>query len=332
MITIQTYHTINPGAWQSLLDRAPTASFFQSSACYHFYTTLKFIEPFVFAVSQDDQLVGLACGYLIADGGAVKRFFSRRAIIPGGLLLDENISEEALSGLLLKIKHTLSSKAIYIEIRNYNDYSSFRDSISKTGFEYQPHWNIQVSTPDVETAFNKISTSKKRQVKQTEKAGVVCEASSNLADLKAFYQILQNLYQTRVKKPLFPLSFFEELLKQDFSRFFVVKKADQVLGGIVCVQSEKAVYEWFICGVDHDAERIFPSVLATWKAIEYAAENGFAYFDFMGAGKPGEPYGVRAFKTKFGGELPEQGRFLYLCKPNLYHFSKITLQIIRKIL
>jgi lipid II:glycine glycyltransferase (peptidoglycan interpeptide bridge formation enzyme) len=73
-------------------------------------------------------------------------------------------------------------------------------------------------------------------------------------------------------------------------------------------------------------------VLATWKAIEYAAGNGFAYFDFMGAGKLDEPYGVREFKSKFGGALLEQGRFLYLCQPGLYHFSKTMLQIIRKIL
>ena len=316
----------------SLLDHAPTASFFQSSACYHFYSTLKFIEPFVFAVSQDDQLVGLACGYLVADGGAVKRYFSRRAIIPGGLLLDENITEEALSGLLQEIQQALSSKAIYIEIRNYNDYSGYRDLICKAGFAYQPHWNIQVSTPDVETVFSKMSTSKQRQVKQTENGGVMCESSTNPADLKAFYQILQHLYQTKVKKPLFPITFFVELLKQDFSRFFVVKKADQVLGGIFCVQSEKVVYEWFICGVDDGTDKIYPSVLATWKAIEYAAENGFAYFDFMGAGKPDESYGVRTFKTKFGGELLEQGRFLYLCQPTLYHFSKTMLKIIRKIL
>ncbi|MDD4108442.1 MAG: peptidoglycan bridge formation glycyltransferase FemA/FemB family protein, partial [Prolixibacteraceae bacterium] len=75
---------------------------------------------------------------------------------------------------------------------------------------------------------------------------------------------------------------------------------------------------------------IYPSVLATWKAIEYAAENRFEYFDFMGAGKPDEPYGVREFKTKFGGKVLEQGRFLHLCKPFLYRFSKGMLNIIRK--
>ena len=235
--------------------------------------------------------------------------------------------------LLKTMQQTLTEKgAIYIEIRNYNDFTPFRTSITHAGFNYQLHQNIQVPTPDVVTAFSQMNDSKQRQVKQTLKAGVRCELSFDKVELNAFYLLLTKLYRQKVKKPLFPYEFFDRMHNQSFSRFFVVKKADQVLGGIFCVQSEKAIYEWFICGVDDGTDKIYPSVLATWKAIEYAAENGFAYFDFMGAGKPDESYGVRTFKTKFGGELLEQGRFLYLCQPTLYHFSKTMLKIIRKIL
>jgi lipid II:glycine glycyltransferase (peptidoglycan interpeptide bridge formation enzyme) len=333
MIKVQSSVDINPDAWQALLDRAPTASFFQSSACYHFYITLRFIEPFVFAVSEDDQLVGLACGYLIADGGAVKRYFSRRAIIPGGLLLDENISDEAIYALLKAVQRVLSDKgALYIELRNYNDFSPFRTAIVHSGFNYQLHLNIHVPTPDVATAFSQLSDSKQRQVKQTLKAGASCDLSDDKGDLKAFYQLLTKLYRRKVKKPLFPYEFFDKLLLQPFTRFFVVKKADKVLGGIFCVQSDKVVYEWFICGENIKSKKVYPSVLATWKAIEYAAENGFEYFDFMGAGKKEEPYGVREFKSKFGGELVEQGRFLYICKPGLYKFSKSVLNVMKIIL
>jgi serine/alanine adding enzyme len=42
----------------------------------------------------------------------------------------------------------------------------------------------------------------------------------------------------------------------------------------------------------------------------------------MGAGKPDEGYGVREFKSKFGGELVEHGRFLFVCNPRLYALGK----------
>ena len=328
---IQSVTDINQDAWLDLCNRSSVTSFFQTKACYDFYAELSFLKPFVFAVSEDDILVGLACGYLIADGGAVKRFFSRRAIIPGGLLLDDDISQHALTALLEALRKGLSNEAIYIEIRNYTDYSAFKDIISQNSFEYFSHLNIHVSTPDVRSAFDQLSASKKRQIVQTEKQGVTCYLSDSQDDILGFYGILKQLYKQKVKKPMFPAEFFSTILGHEFSHFFVVKKNEQVIGGILCVASEKVLYEWFICGEEYPGENIYPSVLATWKAIEYAASNGYAYFDFMGAGKPDEAYGVRSFKTKFGGKVLEQGRFLYICKPLLYRFSKSMLQIIRKI-
>jgi hypothetical protein len=56
--------------------------------------------------------------------------------------------------------------------------------------------------------------------------------------------------------------------------------------------------------------------------IDYATQNGLFRFDMMGAGKPEEGYGVRDFKSKFGGELVEQGRFLCVNNPLLYTVGK----------
>jgi serine/alanine adding enzyme len=331
MIRLLNLNEIKDEQWTNLFISSPNASCFQTKACYDFYAELSFLNPFLFAVSENDKLVGLACGYLIADGGVVQRFFSRRAIIPGGLLLDNNISQQALTALLEALRKGLSKEAIYIEIRNYTDYSAYKHDLIQNSFEYFSHLNIHVSTPDVSSAFDQLSASKKRQIVQTEKQGITCYLSNSQDDIIVFYEILKQLYKQKVKKPLFPVGFFNIILSHEFSRFFVVKKNDQVIGGILCVASDKVLYEWFVCGEEYPGKKIYPSVMATWKAIEYAASNGYAYFDFMGAGKPDEDYGVRTFKTKFGGKVVEQGRFLYLCKPWLYRFSKSILQIIRRI-
>jgi lipid II:glycine glycyltransferase (peptidoglycan interpeptide bridge formation enzyme) len=69
--------------------------------------------------------------------------------------------------------------------------------------------------------------------------------------------------------------------------------------------------------------------LATWAGIEYAANHHFDKFDFMGAGKPDESYGVREFKSKFGGTLLEHGRFLYICNSGLYKLGKFIVRKLR---
>ena len=313
--------------WDELVVKSNTASFFQTRACYDFYSTLSFLKPFVYAVSEDNKLVGLICGYIIADGTIFKQFFSRRAIVPGGVLLDTTISSTALRELLNFVAKDLKQKAIYLEIRNYNDYSSYRSTFEIAGFSYKAHLNFHVSTPDVETALKQLNRTKRRYVKLSLKENVELKESTEIDELTGFYEILQHLYKIKVKTSLFPFEFFEKLLQLPEGKLFVVKHQGQIVGGSVCVLlPNKCVYEWFVCGMDGQLKNIFPSTFATWASIEYAAKNGYKRFDMMGAGKPEDNYGVREFKAEFGGELVEHGRFLYICKPRLYSFGKYIIE------
>ena len=51
----------------------------------------------------------------------------------------------------------------------------------------------------------------------------------------------------------------------------------------------------------------------------------------MGAGEPGVPYGVRDFKSEFGGKLVEHGRFLCVKKPLLYKIGVLGVKLLKKI-
>ena len=111
----------------------------------------------------------------------------------------------------------------------------------------------------------------------------------------------------------------------------MVRYKDEIIGGTVCVYDDETVYEWFACGKDGIYKTIFPSTLATWSGIRFAAESGRKRFDMMGAGAPGDGgYGVRDFKAKFGGELVEYGRFKYVCNPLLYAIGKLGVAVLRK--
>jgi hypothetical protein len=331
MIKLLSYNEIDAGEWQQLVDHSPVTSFFQTKECYDFYASLSFLKPFVFGVSEDEKLVGILCGYIIADGGQLKQYFSRRAIVPGGALLDPTISEQALQLLLKSVTAELRNKAIYIELRNYSDYSFFRPVFEKVEYSYKPHLNFQVPILNVEQALKNLNTTKRRDVKLSLKSGALILKSENNEDVKEYYAILSNLYRNRIKTPLFPFEFFEKIIELESSKLFVIKYENKVVGGSLCVACGKSrLYEWFVCGLDGIYKNIFPSTLATWAAIEYAAENNFDYFDMMGAGKPDESYGVREFKSKFGGKLVEYGRFLYIQNEFLYDLGKIIIKNLKR--
>jgi serine/alanine adding enzyme len=90
------------------------------------------------------------------------------------------------------------------------------------------------------------------------------------------------------------------------------------------------VFEWYVCGLDEvfKGKGIYPSVLATWAAIEYAASNSFRQFDFMGVGKPDVPYGVRDFKKKFGGVVVNHGRYIRINNKSMYLIAEIGYNIL----
>ena len=96
------------------------------------------------------------------------------------------------------------------------------------------------------------------------------------------------------------------------------------------VMDNRVIYELFVCGKDAMFKNKYPSVMATWAAMDYAANTGIALFDFMGAGKPNEEYGVREFKSKFGGKLVEYGRYRCVSKPFLFAVGKFGVKLMKK--
>lgn len=331
MIELISGNNIDVIQWDQLIETSPFSSFFQTKECYQFYCSLSFVDAFVYGVQEDNKLKGLVCGYIVSNGGIIKKFFSRRAIVPGGVLLANDISEEAIERLMNYTSAQLRKKAIYIECRNSHDYGRHKPVFENTKFHYDSYLNFIVDVENCENPFCKLSSSKRRQINLSRKAGVSITESKDKDDLDQFYTILKDLYKNKIKKPLFPKEFFEKLIQLQEGHLFVAKYNQQVISGMISVSLGKdTLYEWFVCGDKEEYNYLYPSVAITYCAIEYAAKKRYKKFDFMGAGKPNEDYGVREFKEKFGGELVEFGRFIRINNKILYNIGKIAIKLMSK--
>ena len=336
-IQILTYNDILAEQWQALIESSPTATWFQSPEAYQFYASLpNEMKPFAVGVTEDNCLLGVVVGYITQEKNALKQFFTRRAIIVGGPLLAPNISEEALTVLLKAVTNTnrqwpIANSPIYIETRNFNDYSRWKSVFEANGFAYQPHLNFHIDTTSAELVESQLGKNRKRDIKTSIRDGATIIENPTIEQVRSYYQLLKQLYTTKIKTPLFSLHFFEQLYAQPGGRFILVELNGEIIGGTVCVELPgKCLYEWFVCGRDGEWKSIFPSSLATYAGIRYAADHGCSRFDMMGAGKPDEAYGVRDFKARFGGEQVEHGRFLCVRKPLLYAIGKLGVKILKK--
>lgn len=326
MKLLLTYSDIDPAAWQSLVEQSPYATWFQTSEAYAFYASLPDeLTPFTVGVDEDGQLMGVVVGYTTRETNPIKQLFTCRSIVIGGPLLDESISDNAVTALLCAVKRVTRS-SIYVETRNFHDYSRWRHIFEQCGFAYQPHLNIQVAC----TATHTMSEQRIRQVKKAMKNRVEIVEPQSEQEIREWYRILKQLYRHKVRTPLWSEEFFLQFYRNGVGKYLLVKYEGKVIGGMMCpVFADRAIYEWYVCGLDETYKEQYPSVMATYAAIEYAKQNGIPLFDFMGAGVPDKPYGVRDFKMEFAGEVVEYGRYLCIRNTLLYKIGKWGVRMLK---
>ena len=310
MAHILTYDQIDRQQWSKLVLMSETGTWFQSPEAYDFFASLpELLEPFVYGVESAGKLCAVCVGYVTKERNPIKQFFTRRAIIIGGIAMAANCTKGHIVELLSYIRIDLEQKSIYIETRNFNDFSYWNEAFETAGFAYKPHLNFHV-----DPSVNNLSDNRKRQLK---KSDATTELAVSEQEIQEWYQVLAELYRTKVKTPLWPIDFFLEAYRQSIAKFLLVKHQGHIIGGSMVVADERTVKDQY------------PSVMATYAGIQLAHQSGCKRYDMMGAGEPGVPYGVRDFKAEFGGQLVEHGRFLCVTKPLLYKIGTIAVKILK---
>ena len=326
MAHILTYNQIERQQWSELVRTSETGTWFQSPEAYDLYASMpELMEPFVYAAEKDGKLCAVCVGYVTKERSAIRQFFTRRAIIIGGVAVGNDCLNEEVKLLLSTLNYKLSTGSnapIYIETRNFNDFSPWKEAFEAAGFAYKPHLNFHVDP----STYN-LSDNRKRQLK---KSDAITELAVSELEIREWYKVLAELYRTKVKTPLWPIEFFLKAYRQGIAKFLLVKHEGRIIGGSMVVADERTVYEWFECRRNSEYKDQYPSVMATYAGIQLAKQSGCKRYDMMGAGEPGVPYGVRDFKAEFGGKLVEQGRFIYVTKPLLYKIGTIVVKILKR--
>ena len=319
--------------WDAIVQSAESGTWFQTPSAFDFFQSQpeQFL-PFAYGLENDGKLRAVCAGYITQERSKLKQFLTRRAIIIGGPALADDCTDAEVAALMSAVRKELRFKAIYVECRNFNSYERWKDAFASGGFYYIPHLNFHVDCTNKEAMDAALSENRKRQIKKAIKSGVEIVEAQSEQEIADWFIILQNLYYTKVKTPLFSLSFFLEFYRQKRGKYLLVKYENKVIGGIMCpIMEGRCIYEWFVCGNDTEYKNQNPSVMATYAAMEYGHTHGLGRFDFMGAGKPNEPYGVRDFKARFGGNEVENGRFLAITKPILYKIGVWGVKLLKRI-
>jgi serine/alanine adding enzyme len=319
--------------FQNFVCQNPQGNYFQSSDFFELCDGLAHFEAFlILAVDNEKDISGSLLGVIQTTGTGLKSWFSRRLIVWGGPLVTGKHQEKTAQELLAVLKKHAYGKAIFVEFRNLNDLEGWKPVFEAEGFQYQPYLNFLVKTDDEDSVIKRMHGNRRRKIRKSFRTGAEVREASTAEEVHAFYNILEHLYKTRVKKPLPDIALFLKLWRSKAGKIFVVLFNEKVIGGSACpVFDQRIIYDWFRCAERNVTKGIFPGVLAAWAPIEFALRYHYEHLDFMGAGKPDEPYGVRDFKAHFGGEEIAYGRFITVLNRPLFEIGKLGLKVYEKL-
>lgn len=329
--------SIDREKWSEFVYEHPNGNIFQTPEMRDVYERTKNYEPITLATVDDDgEILALMQAVVIREMGGFLGSFSARAVVQGGPLFVEGAEGRDAIGVLMEYyDKIIQRKVVYSEIRNMWDTMQVSCIFTTMEYIYEEHLNFLVDiTKSKKELWDGLSKSGRRFVRKAKGNGLIIEDVQDCSLIPIFYNLLQDTYKN-VKVPLADVSLFKSafdvLAPKDMLKVFLLNHEGIYIGGMVAPMYKGTIYEWYICS--HRAySKLYPSELVTWHPIEWGSENGYHVFDFLGAGKPDTDYGVREFKSKFGGELVNFGRYKKIHSPSRMKIAELGYEVYKKVI
>jgi hypothetical protein len=309
---------IDEAKWDRFVRSHPAGNAFQRPSMYRVFEETVNYTPYVAACLDDDgSVTGVLQGAGIRNGRGIIGRMTSRVIVWGGPLV-QNDDSNCITSLLNAFTEMIRKDAVYCEIRNLEiPDENIKQFFSASGFSYFPHLNIVVNVERSEKdLLAKMDPAKRRNVKKALKKGLGFGVIKKEEEIDTVYDILKGVYG-KTGLPLSGISLFKVLFRNTqpdgHCTFYKVESEGRMIGVMVVLANNNSLYEWYV-GAKEQFYHMRPNEFLVWNVMLEAKKEGKHFFDFGGAGKPGEEYGVRNFKKGFGGEILETGRFRIVFK------------------
>jgi len=299
--------------WGEFVYSHPQGNIFQTPEMAEVYKRTRNYKPISLAIidASSDEILSVLSAVVLKEKG-MAGYFSSRSIIQGGPLYVKNEKGVAAVSLLMKdYNRIIEKQALYSEIRPVYDISDPL-VLNAQGYDFEEHLNFLISiNKPKENICKQIHKTMRKNIKKAYKKGVTVEEITDRKLITIYYDFLKEVYHN-AKVPLSDISFFESiydiLVPKGMAKFHLAKYNNSYIGGRLSFFYKDRIYADSV-GVPVKYRHLYPNALLNYQVMAYGSEKGYCIFDFGGAGKPDKDYGAREFKSQFGGELVNYGRY-----------------------
>lgn len=337
-MTVTIVNSLPVDEWRGFVDRHPAGNVFHTPEMVEVFASTRGFKPEVWAArAQDQRLLVLFLPVRISLHDGVLARLTSRSIAFGSILCARDAeSPRALELLLRAYQSETGRHSLFTELRNITSQAEYQPVLQQNGFAYADHLNYLIDlTGTPEAVFKRIGRRTQRNIKRgLNLKRVAIEEVTERSGLDAACELLRKTYHL-AQVPLPDRSLFEaafdRLQPKGMLRLTRARVGSEPAAISVELLYKDTIYGWY-GGIDRAFSSFMPNELLMWDILRWGAEHGFRVYDFGGAGLPGEEYGVRNFKAKFGGELVCYGRNTWSPNPLLLKVSSLGYSVYRKFL
>jgi hypothetical protein len=306
---------MNAGDWDSFLESQPFYHAFQSSGVCLALKENPYYTAHGRLFRDADRNGEIAAGYVFCVAQEVRgvaSLLTTRVILNGGPVIGPDY-QACLAEVLDDLISHPGMTGTYLELWHSMDRSESAQVFAHKRFTYAPHLNYLIDLSiGHDEVWKHIQERKRRYIKKN--LGILnIHQLQSAQELTLFYKILEETYQ-KIKLPLIDYSVFKDLYERDAGLFYLGEKEGQPVAARVVLKFGRSLYDWF-AGSTIPSSGAHVNESMVWWVLDYGMQNGYRWFDFGGAGRPDQSYGVRDFKAEFGGTLVNFGRHKYILSP-----------------
>jgi serine/alanine adding enzyme len=334
-MSLQIVHTLPVAHWRTFVDEHPKGNIFHTPEMFEVYRRAQGHFPELWAAVDDENILALMLPVHITLMGGLFRLLTTRSIIFGGCLcLDSYAGHSALKKMLAQYQARMKNRSLFTEIRNLASLDDTGPILTEAGFEYEAHLNYLIKLESrPENVFSRIGARTRQHIRQSLRRNEVqVEEVTARERVAACYELLGCAYR-KARVPLADISLFHAafayLCPRQMARFTLACVGNEPAASSIELLYKDVIYGWY-GGLNRKFIAQVPNEALMWNILEWGCQNNYHVYDFGGAGKPTEKYGVRDFKAKFGGELVCFGRNTWVANPLLMDFSKFAYGVLRK--
>lgn len=330
-------HELPKDVWNAFVMEHPQGNIFHSPEMFAVWKLTKGYVPELWAAVENEKIAALFIPVHISlAGGMVKRLTTRTVVFGGMLCADGPFGEEGLRAILGEYRRYAQGISLFTEVRNLFDTGNMASVLTESGLIFEEHLNYLINLhAEPETVFARIGPRTRKHIRRGMRDdGIQIEEICERNKISFCYDLLKKTF-VRAKVPLADVSLFyavfDTLTPLNMARFSLAWVEGEPAAVSIELLYKDRVFSWY-GGVDRRFIANVPNELLMWNVLQWGCEHGYGIYDFGGAGKPDEKYGVRDFKAKFGGELVNYGRNVWVAHPGWLAVSKFGYALLRKIL